>query len=238
LFADVGGDLRGTVTYSSLCSVLDHYRENQWRADLVVVTGDLIHDDSPGAYEHFCQLLGGLQLPVYCVPGNHDVRALMLEALDEPPFHYCESVEAGSWLITGIDSCVSDHAGGHLEAGELARLDQEIARSSAPHVMVCLHHPPVEMGSKWLDTVGLDNGSEFLERVAASGKVRLAIFGHVHQPYDADHGGVRIIGTPSTCRQFAPGSDDFAVDDGPPAYRRISLNADGTYNQELVWLTI
>lgn len=225
------------MTYASLCSVLDHYRDNDWRADLVVVTGDLVQDDSVGAYEHFCQLLASLQLPVYCVPGNHDVRALMRDALAEPPFYYCASAAAGNWLITGIDSCVTDHAGGHLEAAELARLDDEISRSSADNVMVCLHHPPVRMGSRWLDTVGLDNGAEFIERIAASGKVRLAIFGHVHQPYDAEHGGVSIVGTPSTCRQFAQGSDDFAVDDNPPAYRRISLYADGKYDHELVWLT-
>jgi len=224
------------VTYSSLCSVLDHYRDNDWRADLVVVTGDLIQDDSAAAYEHFCQLLAALQLPVYSVPGNHDVRTLMREALSEPPFFYCTSVEAGDWLITGIDSCVTGQAGGHVEADELARMDNEITKSSASNVMVFLHHPPVDMGSKWLDSVGLDNGEEFLSRTAASGKVRLAIFGHVHQPYDAEHGGMSIVGTPSTCRQFAQGSDDFAVDENPPAYRRISLYADGNFDHELVWL--
>ena len=237
MFADTGGDLRGTVTYASLCDVLDHYRDNPWQADLAVVTGDLIQDDSARAYDHFCELLGAHGLPVFCVPGNHDVRALMQEALAAPPFHYCASTEAGDWLITGIDSCVTGNAGGYIEASELDRLDSEIAATSAANVMVCLHHPPVDMGSRWLDSVGLENGDEFLQRVAASGKVRLAIFGHVHQPYDAVHNGVRIIGTPSTCRQFAQGSDTFAVDDNPPAYRRISLQNDGTIEQELVWLT-
>jgi Icc protein len=238
LFADTGGNLRGTVTYSSLSAVLDHYFDSGWRADLIVVTGDLVQDDSPGAYDHFCQLLGAMQLPVYCVPGNHDVRALMRDALAEPPFYYCKSVAAGDWLITGIDSCVDGKAGGYVDADELDRLDEEIAKSSAANVMVCLHHPPVAMGSRWLDTVGLENGEEFLARITVSGKVRLAIFGHVHQPYDADHGGVRIVATPSTCRQFTPLSDDFAIDENPPAYRRISLHADGTFEQELVWLRL
>lgn len=225
------------MTYSSLSAVLDHYRDGDWRADLAVVTGDLIQDDSAAAYEHFCQLLGTLQLSVHCVPGNHDIRALMRTALAKPPFHYCDSLQTGDWLITGLDSCVTGQAGGHMPEAELARLDATIAKSTAANVMVCLHHPPVEMGSKWLDTVGLDNGDEFLLRIAASGKVRLAIFGHVHQPYDAEHAGVRIIGTPSTCRQFEQGSDDFAVDDHPPAYRRIQLQADGSFDHELVWLT-
>ena len=102
--------------------------------------------------------------------------------------------------------------------------------------MICLHHPPVPMGSTWLDTVGLDNGAEFLERITASGRFRIAIFGHVHQQYDAEHAGIRIIATPSTCRQFAEGSDEFALDDKPPAYRRINLHADGSFEHELIWL--
>lgn len=224
------------MTYSSLRAVLDHYRNSSWNADLAVVTGDLIHDDSSGAYKHFCHLLGSLGLAVHCVPGNHDIRALMRDALANPVFHYCDSVRSGTWLITGIDSCVTGQAGGRVEESELARLEATIAESTEPNVMVCLHHPPVPMGSRWLDTVGLENGAEFLRRVAASGKVRLAVFGHVHQQYDADHGGVRIIGTPSTCRQFAQGSEDFALDDNPPAYRRISLHADGSFEHELIWL--
>lgn len=236
LFADPDGALRGAVTRSTLSNVLAHYKAGSWQADLVVVTGDLIQDDSVDAYEHFRQLLTRLQMPVYCLPGNHDVRALMQQALAGPPFYYCESVERDGWLIACVDSCVTDDAGGSVIEAEFQRLERQIAATSAANVMVCLHHPPVRMGSKWLDTVGLDNGDEFLQRISASGKVRLAIFGHVHQQYEADHSGVRIIATPSTCRQFAIGSDEFAVDDNPPAYRRINLHADGRFESELVWV--
>ncbi len=223
------------MTYSSLSAVLDHYRDSDFDADIAIVTGDLIQDDSAAAYGHFRDLLSGLGIPVHCIPGNHDIRALMRKALARPPFHYCEPVLAGGWLIVGIDSCVSGQAGGHIEDAEFARLDNAIADAAASHVMVCLHHPPVPMGSKWLDGVGLDNGDEFVQRMSASGKVRLAIFGHVHQPYDAVHDGVHIVGTSSTCRQFAQGSDEFAVDDKPPAYRRIALFADGRFEHELIW---
>lgn len=236
LFADTAGQLRGTVTYSSLSAVLEHYQQSDWRAELALVTGDLIQDDSAGAYQHFLQLLGTLELPVYCVPGNHDIRALMRKAVATPPFYYCDSVEKADWLIIGIDSCISDDAGGFVTAEEFERLETLIDCTTAAHVMVCLHHPPVNVGSKWLDTVGLRNGDEYLQRVAVSGKVRLTIFGHVHQPYDAIHAGIRILGTPSTCRQFAQGSEDFAIDDNPPAYRRISLRSDGRQECELIWV--
>lgn len=236
LFADPKGALRGAVTYTSLENVLAHYNASGWRADVAVVTGDIIQDDGDGGYDHFRQLLSPLGLPVYCLPGNHDVRTLMRGALSNAPFYYCDSLQRDNWLIICLDSCLSGDAGGAVAAHELQRLRRMLATTSAEHVMVCLHHPPVPMGSKWLDSVGLKNGTEFLEEICASGSVRAAIFGHVHQHYDADHRGVRVIATPSTCRQFLPGSEEFAVNDHPPAYRRISLSADGGFDTEVVWV--
>ena len=228
--------MRGTVTSASLTDVIQHCRASDWPADLVSVTGDLIQDESAGAYQRFIELISPLQLPVHCVPGNHDIRKLMQEAISAPPFYYCDATEMENWLIVGLDSCESDRAGGAIDAAEYQRLDQAIDSSDADHVMLCLHHPPVAMGSAWLDTVGLDEPEVFFERVGASGKVRLAIFGHVHQAYDREHHGVQIISTPSTCSQFKPGSEDFAVDERPPAYRRIYLHADGQFETELVWV--
>ena len=236
LFADPEGSLRGLATHASLQRVLDHYQAGDWLADRVVITGDLIQDDSAEAYDRFRELLLPLNMRMHCVPGNHDVRELMQRVCCAPPFSYCAHEEVGNWLIIGLDSCITGDAGGLLTEEELHRLSDTVTHSSAKHVMVCLHHPPVDMGSAWLDTVGLRNGADVLSHLQSLGRVRLAVFGHVHQPYDQEHHGIRIIGTPSTCRQFLPGSDDFAVDDRPPAYRRITLRNDGSSDTQLVWL--
>lgn len=216
--------------------MLAHYRAGEWRADVVVVTGDLIQDDSAAAYQNFCHLLGDLELPVYCVPGNHDVRDLMQTATSQAPFHYCESYETDDWLFVGVDSCVNERAGGFITNSEFDRVDAAIQASAAAHVMLYLHHPMVALGSRWLDSVGMDNGAEALQRFSASGKVRLAIFGHVHQDFVAEHAGLTIMATPSTCSQFASGSAEFAIADSPPAYRRIELESDGTFQHELIWV--
>jgi Icc protein len=236
LFAAKDGSLRGTVTYSSLSAVLAHYQAGDWRADVAVVTGDIIQDDSAGAYTHFRDLLSTLALPVLCVPGNHDVRDLMQDALAEPPFQYCSELERDEWLLVGLDSCVEERAGGFLTDAEFDRLDRVVAASRAAHVMIYLHHPLVALGSTWLDSVGMANGTQALARFATSGKVRLAIFGHVHQDFSAHHDGMQIIATPSTCSQFVAGSDEFAIDDRPPAYRRLELHSNGTHNNEIIWV--
>ena len=236
LFADPDSSLRGTITHATLAAVIEHIRSCDWPADVVAMTGDVIQDDTAAAYERFRELMTPMDLPVYCVPGNHDIRALMQAALDTPPFHYCTSVQLGNWLITGIDSCVENDAGGLVNDQELARLGGILSSTDADHVAVCLHHPPLPMGSKWLDQVGLNNAAEFLALVCGAGNVRTTLFGHVHQALDEVRDSVKIIGTPSTCAQFKPHSDDFALDEMPPAYRRVSLHADGTVETELIWL--
>jgi Icc protein len=238
LFAEPDGSLRGANTRETLQAVLDHIVTEAWPADMVALTGDLIQDDSREAYRRLGKMLGTLKLPVYCVPGNHDVREYMRQELHRPRFHYCAAVTYGNWLIVGIDSCIEGQAGGSVAPGEISRLANILTQSHATHALVCLHHPPLPVGSRWLDSVGLADSKEFLASIGSSGKVRAAIFGHVHQAFDAVHGDIRIIGTPATCRQFAINSDDFALDDNPPAYRRLELRPDGSVETELVWVSI
>lgn len=184
----------------------------------------------------FRDLLAPLGLPVYCVPGNHDIRSLMKNILGEEPFRYCESATSNNWLIAGVDSCIEGNPGGHVDESELERLQQSLGATEASHAMVCLHHPPLPLGSRWLDEVRLQNSDRFLEVISASDKVRVVLFGHAHQGFGGSYGSMQILGTPSTCRQFAPGSDSFAVDDRPPAYRRLELYADGRLATDLVWI--
>lgn len=236
LFANSAGALRGTVTDESLREVLAHVERGGWPADFVAMTGDLIQDDSREAYRRFRSHFSPLGLPVLCIPGNHDVRELMQDELAGEPFRYCAAIARRSWLVVGIDSCRTNSAGGHVTQQEFERLEGAVAASDARHVLVCLHHPPLPVGSAWLDQVGLDNGEEFLERVAAIGRVRGCLFGHVHQNVDTEVRGMRILGTPSTCRQFRPDSDEFALDERSPAYRRVSLGDDGSIADELIWV--
>lgn len=236
LFADADTSLRGRVTYSTLQRTLAHVQQAAWVPELVYVTGDLIQDDTREAYLRFRNTMETLGLPVYCIPGNHDIRPLMEDVLGSEPFFYCTPVERKNWLIVGLDSCAEGTAAGKVSESELDRMDRLIEKSAAEHVMVCLHHPPLPVGSNWLEQVGLQNADQFLERAISSGKARLSLFGHVHQAFEGHYGSMQVIGTPSTCRQFTVGSDSYALDDKPPAYRRLELREDGSFRTELIWM--
>jgi Icc protein len=92
------------------------------------------------------------------------------------------------------------------------------------------------MDSRWLDRVGLENASEFLQTIDRHRNVRAIVWGHVHQSYEGVRKGVRLLATPSTCAQFLPHSPDFAIDRQPPAYRTLELRADGSLTTEVVWV--
>jgi Icc protein len=44
------------------------------------------------------------------------------------------------------------------------------------------------------------------------------------------------MSSPSTCAQFQPSSDTFALDTRPPGYRWIDLHADGSIDTSVVWV--
>ena len=235
LYSDEHESLRGVATLPSLMAALAHARARDWPPDALLVTGDLVQDD-PGGYAHFRRLFGALGLPVLCVPGNHDEPAAMRRELAGAPFVLDGFVDLGRWRIVLLDTCIPGSASGALSAPALAQLDNALATAGKRHCLVSLHHHPVPMSSRWLDRVGLTNANEFLHTIDAHRNVRAVVWGHVHQNYDALRKGVRLLATPSTCAQFAPNSDDFAVDRRPPGYRTFELRPDGSLLTEVVWL--
>ena len=235
LYGDETGSLRGVVTLSSLTAALAHAQLRDWPPEAVLVTGDIVQDD-PAGYAHFRRLFGSLGMPVLCLPGNHDEPQAMRRELNGRPFVLGGSLDLGLWRIVLLDSCLAGSASGRLSERSLAELDEALGSARNRHCLVCLHHHPIDMESRWLDRVGLENAAEFLNIIDRHRSVRAIVWGHVHQNYDGLRKGVRLLATPSTCAQFLPRADDFAVDRRPPAYRTLELRADGSILTEVVWV--
>jgi Icc protein len=235
LFADPKGRLRGVETLSSLRHVLAHALRRRPSVDAVLCTGDVVNDDA-GGYVHFVRELAAVGKPVYCIPGNHDDPALMRRALSRDPFQVGGYVDLGeAWRLVLLDTCVPGKAGGRVSRTELRELKSALS-STDRYAMVCMHHQPVLMSSDWLDAVGIENAQELFDVLDAHSRVRVVSWGHVHQCFDTRRQGVRLLATPSTGGQFLPLSDEFAIDSRPPAYRRLTLQDDGTIETDVVWV--
>jgi Icc protein len=235
LYGSESDSLRGIATLPALTATLAYAQARDWPPDALLVTGDIVQDD-PLGYPHFRRIFGTLGMPVMCLPGNHDEPEAMRRELDREPFIVGGFADLGLWRIVLLDSCIPGSASGRLSARSLAALDEALGTAGNRHCLVCLHHHPVEMASRWLDQVGLENAAEFLQTIDRHRNVRAIVWGHVHQSFEGLRKGVRLLATPSTCAQFLPQASEFAVDRRPPAYRTLELRPDGSLLTEVVWV--
>lgn len=232
LFADPGRRLLGIDTQESFRQVLDSIKAQGWGFDLILATGDLVHDASAQGYRRLTQELNRLNAPVYCLPGNHDEARAMSRSLGSAKVSTPGHADVGDWRIILLDSVIPGEEGGRLSTAELARLNRALADTDR-HCLVCMHHQPLPVGSAWIDTMAIDNGDALFAVLDAHPNVRGLLWGHVHQTYDQVRDRQRLMATPSTCVQFAPGSDDFQVDNIPPGYRLLALQPDGEIDSDV-----
>ncbi|MFN2308380.1 MAG: 3',5'-cyclic-AMP phosphodiesterase [Gammaproteobacteria bacterium] len=238
LFDRAEGTLYGMNTADSLGAVVEHLRARALPLDAILVTGDLSHDGGTPAYRRLIKLLAPLAAPLYCLPGNHDALQIFACVLKGARVHSGGRLRAGGWQLLFLDSAVLGSEHGQLRPAELARLDGALCEHPERPALVCLHHPPVPVGSAWLDRLGLDNAEALFAVLDRHPQVRGVLSGHVHQAYDTQRNGVRLLTTPSTCIQFKPGCADFAVDDLPPGYRWLELHDDGRIDTGVVHLPV
>jgi len=233
LYAEPESRLLGINTLDSFRSVIEEFRQTGWPVDLVLATGDLVHDASPSGYRQLAEMLDAFGLPVYCLPGNHDQPQIMREYLVSSHVTTPQVVDRGNWRIVLLDSVIVGEVGGHLEDAQLTLLREALRDSDKP-TLVTLHHQPVAVGSQWIDSMGLDNGDALLRIVDQAPQVRGVLWGHVHQTYDDMRGHIRLMASPSTCVQFAPNSDDFALDEQQPGFRLLALTPDGKVHSQVL----
>lgn len=235
LYDNPRGTLLGLNTRDCLEAVIDSACASK-SPELVVASGDLTHDGSTQAYQALRQSFKRLEAPVYCLPGNHDELTTMREQLSSDVFHYTASTQAGNWQLVFLDSTVDGSDTGHLAQDQLETMEQILAGAAELPAIVWLHHQPVPLGSRWLDSMAVNNPDEFFAVIDRHPQVRAIIWGHVHQDFSLQRNSVQLLGTPSTCVQFKPGSDTFDVDLLPPGYRWIDLHADGSFDTGIIRL--
>jgi len=234
-FGDPNHDLYGVTCGGGFDAVIGHVTRHHADADALIVTGDLVHDYDDGAYQRLYRRLGMLGLPTYVIPGNHDDPARMRRNLI-PPVEAPRRIRRGEWELVFLDSQQDGSEGGLLGEAELAALAAAMDGSEAKHLLVLLHHNPLPTGSRWLDSMTLADADAFFAAVDREPRVRGIVWGHVHQASEDERRGVRLMGTPSTCVQFAPGSNEFAVQTEAVGYRWLTLHDDGRIESAVEWL--
>lgn len=247
-----------------LTAVIDSLKSLNPPVDLIVHTGDLIQDEikpSPSAINSFevesveitptkttedeidlsydmsyaraRQMLSRLNLPIYCIPGNHDPKDAFRRALDGHVLVEKRHLFCKSWQLIMLDSNIPNSPKGHLATVELEFLADTLFTNLQPAIIL-MHHAPVSVRSRWLDTMTVDNAPEFFSILNDAPHTHAVIFGHIHASFECTRKGLTILGAPSTAFQFKPKVPVPMVDPIDPGYRLIELDSEGRISTTVI----
>jgi len=189
--------------------------------DAVLSPGDLTKDGEVWNADAVADALDALDVPVYAVPGNHDVPkdgddhdAISVDTFADRfgpgtyPFHE----KVGGLDVLGLNSAGSgDHLvdthDGHVDADQREWLAGKLQRTDDPLIVV--HHnltAVTDQLRRHRDRVVEDMAipptmreiDPFVD-VLANGDAALVLTGHFHLPLTGVDRGVREIATPTTC---------------------------------------
>lgn len=224
LFEDPSTRLWGVVPEHHADEVIDAVIAAAPEPELVLVTGDCSGDGSLASYERLREKVSRIKAPACYLPGNHDDAALMAEhlmgrTLDKEKL--CFSVDSAGWRFILLDSSVRGEDAGCIGDAQREWLRNALAAAAAKPVIVAVHHNPVPVGSRWLDTMTISDGAALLAILDTAPQVKAVLFGHVHQDFEDYREGTLYASVPSTFFQFKPRSKDFGRDDAHGAGARL-----------------
>lgn len=204
--------------------------------DAVVVSGDLTQLGEPAQYARVRELLAPLAMPVHVLPGNHDVREALRDALladvDTGPRDYLQyeaRVEGLRLLV--CDTIIPGEDGGRLCSKRIGWLEAALAADRTTPTIVAMHHPPLLTGIAEMDAIGFrpESRARLAALLGEAPNVLRVIAGHVHRAMYSTCGGRTVFSCPSADvairLDLRPGAP-LGVLDEPPAYA-LHLLTDG-----------
>ncbi len=212
-----------------LRAVVGQINATEEQPGFVVATGDLTNDGEEDQYRQLGQILEGLEMPLYVIPGNHDHRERLLALFrhegylpTEPPFmHY--AINHHPVRIIALDTKETDEHFGRLCEERLHWLSIRLAEERERPTVIIMHHPPFETGVKIMDVDRCLDGAAFAAVVAKSHNVQRIMCGHVHRPSFVWFAGTIASVCPSTAFHLEPAlmveRTDYQLTSEPAAFQ-------------------
>lgn len=198
--------LYGVNTFDAFKQVLS--KVNKKKYDYIIASGDLSEDGTLQSYHYLKAAFDQFEMPIHCIPGNHDNRDLLHEVLSASShIHFDKKLNFLNWEILFLDTKHKNEIHGFISEQEFEFLENALSSSIADNIAIVMHHHPIAVNTPIIDAYSLINKKTFINCISAHEQVKLVIFGHVHHDYCLQHGQVTFESSPATCFQFAKGAE-------------------------------
>jgi 3',5'-cyclic-AMP phosphodiesterase len=192
----------------------------------LLLSGDLADHGNPAEYAQFFNALPD-GLPTLVVPGNHDLAAPLLAALQGHghPASLNGTIDLAGVRLIGLDSHIDHNDEGKLGADAIEYAREQLAGASGAAVLA-MHHPPVSVGHHVMDRFRLTN-VEALATLVHDHQNVIGIFtGHVHTALATTFAGIPLLGAPGIASTMRLGSksDPIADPDAMPGLAVHSID--------------
>jgi 3',5'-cyclic AMP phosphodiesterase CpdA len=188
-FVPKGELLFGLDPQANLARAVEVINRDHPDIALVILLGDLTHRGERDAYASIAETLAPLNAPLIPLTGNHDLRALLCEALPQADCDTGGFVQAlrvfDTASILTLDTL--DEGGGSsagfLCPARLSFLEQALNEAPADRPLLMFqHHPPFDTGIKAMDRIKLANPEDAWAVIARTRRPDYLFMGHVHRP--------------------------------------------------------
>ncbi len=213
-------------TTETLTRVVAHLADLDPAPDVVLATGDLTDDGTPGQYATLRDALGPIVERIVPLPGNHDEGPAFRLAFNDllpddlPDGHCSYVVDDHPVRLVGLDTSLPDRHDGHFDAEREAWLEAALTADDRP-TLVFTHFPPFDTGLAFMDLAGVADADRFKATIERHPQVRLLVAGHLHRPIQTAFGSTMVSTCPSTGNQLNLDlhPDRAAAVDEPPAFQ-------------------
>lgn len=202
---DAAASLRRTI------EVLNTMRP---RPDVVIATGDLVDNGTDAEYRRLFEILGGLELPLLLLPGNHDDAPLLRMHLHfhghlraDEPGHLGTAIDTHEVRIVLVDTTDPTRHDGVFPEARAEWLDRTLAAAPDRPTFVAMHHPAFPTGIWWMDSITMADvdRARFEAVIRRHRQVRHVAAGHIHRSVSSGWDSTLLTICPSTVHQVGLG---------------------------------
>lgn len=194
--------------------------------DVIVHTGDVVHNGRPDEYATAVAILGEARAPVYVIPGNKDDRANLRKAfwprgyLSPDSLFIDYTVEDFPVRLIALDTLSTRSNKGDFCPERARRLIDMIDAEPAKPIAVFAHHPPfvVPVGPDPINFEPQEAMTRFAEALQHTDRVIAVFSGHVHRAAEGHVGKIPVIVMPCIATSLRKGDYPAAMKTRPIYY--------------------